>query len=244
MAKFQGSNELSKLLFDCHNKHGYRVEQYLDWFLDDVLADLTQRRKANPPPQEVIPTLFDLGQAYAKEVGMAEPFSDMLGQTYMDIVNIGGQKMLGQYFTPAAVAKMMNQLTYQKNESDKLFTVCDPACGSGVMLLTFAQVVAECEGLAGLENYSFTGVDLDPICAKMFAAQMLANVFIHQIEVGEIAVLQGNSLGLPSELKSVLHVSHNKHRVAPINHPKRLEGIRQAAEEKHFSADDQLEMFA
>lgn len=50
------------------------------------------------------------------------------------------------------------------------FTICDPACGSGIMLLAAAKNVPR--GLIDLGMIQFYGVDIDPICVEMARLNM------------------------------------------------------------------------
>lgn len=252
MAKPSVSNAISDRLISLNLKHGYRPEQYFSWAVDDHLADLTQQKKTDPPPKEVMPELFELGQLYSKEVVNNEPFTDVLGKTYMDLVSQGGQKMLGQYFTPEPVARMMSMINYpgdiQKSPENELYRVYEPSCGSGIMILQFCRTAMEHEGAEVLEKISLTAIDLDGLCAKMCAVQLLANAMLHRLSYGEILVLQGNSLGDPAKLKPLLHASHarfnGKLPEPPL--PDRLEMIQKATvnqAKQRAVFEDQLELF-
>lgn len=248
MAKITASNEISKKLISLHSKHGYRSEQYLVWAIDDYLADLTGQPKKEPPPKEVMPELFELGQLYAQAVIAAPPFTDVLGKTYMDLVSTGGQKMLGQYFTPEPIARLMAGLTAPDiTDINKaaLFKLYEPTCGSGVMVLQFMRCLVENHGAAVLEKISVTGIDLESVCAKMFAAQMLANGLIHGFSYGELLVLQGNSLGDPAKLNVIVHASHVKFegKLPPAKHPVRIEAIKEAAKGVIKHKEGQLTLF-
>ena len=252
MAKPTSSNAISEKLFSLHMTHGYSSEQYLAWAVDDYLADLTQQKKNNPPPQDVMPILFELGQLYAKEVINNAPFSDILGRTYMDLVSRGGQKMLAQYFTPEPVARLMAQLNsadgIDRVPQDDLYRVYEPTCGSGVMLLQVCNAMAEHHGEAILERVSITAVDLDRMCSKMTSVQLLANAMMHQFSYGEILVLHGNSLGDPTKLTPIVHATHARLKgvVLPAQHPARTEMIRKVVEatpEVKKRCEEQLALF-
>lgn len=236
MAKPSASNAISKMLFTLNMKNGHRSEQYLTWAIDDYLADLTQQKKSNPPPAEVMPQLHELGKLYAEEVIKSEPFTDILGRTYMDLVSQGGQKMLAQYFTPEPVARLMSQITFTGNIRDPfagdLFRVCEPCCGSGVMLLQACRTLTENEGWDVLGRVSLTAIDLDALCAKMTAVQLLANGMIHRFHYGELVVLSGNSLGDPTKLETVVHAYHASQvgKSVSAQHPARVRMIREVVE--------------
>ena len=77
----------------------------------------------------------------------------------------------------------------------------------------------------------------------MFAVQMLANTLVNGIQCGEIIALQGNSLGNPAELKTILHLSHTSHNVQSINHPARQQAIAEAVSNSAHNDYDQLALF-
>lgn len=188
---------------------GYRSDQYFSWMVEDCLASFGVRIQ-EPPPEAVRPIIFELSGLYAQAVINSEPFHDVLGSIYMALVSRHGQKHLGQYFTPWPVAFMMSRLVMGKTDfaaGKALVRVCDPACGSGVMMLAFASHVMKCNQ-DDLKRTAFIGIDLDRLCARMFPLQLLANSYIHQIEIGELLVFQGNALGHPDDLSVVIHVSH------------------------------------
>lgn len=103
-------------------------------------------------------------------------FYDVLGDLFMDCVSHGRN---GQFFTPQCICDMMAQMTYgQDLEEGK--TVCDPACGSGRMLLAVGKMQ---------RKLKFYGADSDHTCAKMAALNLLVNSM-----PGEIAWM--NSLSM------------------------------------------------
>jgi len=71
----------------------------------------------------------------------------------------------GQYFTPTPVCEMISAMTIGEALESRE-TICDPACGSGRMLLASAK----------LNRHSkFYGADLDSTCCKMALINMLLN---------------------------------------------------------------------
>lgn len=60
-----------------------------------------------------------------------------------------------------------------------LWRLCEPACGSGVLPLAFLHTLTERHGPGAARRWSLTAVDLDGDCARMAAAQLLANGLIH-----------------------------------------------------------------
>lgn len=146
----------------------------LDWFLEDVLADLTGQRPRQPPPAEALPTLRDLARLYAQAVFSAPPFDDLLGPLFMEVLCACGQCAQGPFFTPFHIARLMVDMTIPLHETppvDRLWRVCEPACGSGVMLLALCQRLLERQGPSALRAWSLTAIDRDATCATLTAVQ-------------------------------------------------------------------------
>ncbi len=83
----------------------------------------------------------------------------------------------------------------------------DPACGSGVMLLAKANHLLETKGAGELQQWLFHACDIDGICARMVAIQLAANCAIHRVEIGEIIVLQGDTLSASGTKQQILHAT-------------------------------------
>lgn len=170
---------------------------------------------------------------YDKAIGEAEPFLDILGPLYEELASRGGKQLLGQYFTPWPIASMMARMSNPTSlavPQDRLLTACDPAAGSGVMMLATASLILQEQGTEGLRRWSFCGCDLDEICSKMMAVQFAANCAVHKIVVGEVIVFRGNSLRPTEEKQVILHASAPGLTVPPSNAPFRQRLIADAAE--------------
>lgn len=185
----------------------YRPYERMRFFLSGI------RNLWGLPTQERVPEDAEEGvlraiEAYSQLVAAESPFEDILGPLYMELASHGSKQHMGQFFTPYEIAKMMNLMTIGEAlpQDRELVTVCDPACGSGVMLLSFLQIVLEKFGPEALKRISVTGVDLDAICVDMCATQLLANCNIHRLQVGEILIVRGNSLTL-EHMGTVLHAT-------------------------------------
>lgn len=237
-------NRLTQALLR-HGHDGYTPDQYFRWLLDDCLAAIG-RRIDDVPPEKVRDNICELATLYARIVEESAPFTDVLGDTYQELASNGHKKHLGQYFTPMPLAKMMALMTCGESiepEDGRLIRVCDPASGSGVMLLAFADVVAERAGnLEALKHYSFTGIDLDRVCALMAPLQLVANGLYHGAQYGELCFYQGNALGDPKDLAVVIHATRSDlpaETVTPAKHPARIEALREVAKAKA----EQLSLF-
>lgn len=106
---------------------------------------------------------------------MGNPAQDFLGSLYMGLDFGYGWK--GQFFTPWHVAEMMARLNISDDTGSELaekgyVSVCDPTCGSGVMLLAFANAFITVTGKDFTDKVLFVGQDLDPVVAKMCYIQL------------------------------------------------------------------------
>lgn len=96
---------------------------------------------------------------------------DTLGTFYEVLSSRGKRQTMGQFFTPETVCDFMTAITLTEDITGKGLSVCDPASGSGRMLISFH---AQAPG-----NYQY-GADLDAICAKMTAVNMVLHGCVGQ----------------------------------------------------------------
>ena len=180
----------------------WRISNLLDWMVQDVLADLTGRTPDYP--KEAMSIIAELSSEYARVVCQSPPFDDILGSLYMLLAK--GRikdKSMGQYFTPSNVCDLMAAMSLAEPlPTEYVERVMEPCAGSGGMLLALCRQVYK-QDPEKLVYYSFTGIDLDPICAHMTATQMLANAFIHGVSFAELFIYQGNALANPDALDLV-----------------------------------------
>lgn len=185
-------------------------------------------------PEKALPKVLNALKLYEDPVLDCEPFTDILGPVYMDLASRWGRSALGQFFTPQSIAVMMSTMTIGDEEPrGRLVTACDPTCGSGVMLLSLAQVLLRQDEPDRLRRYSFTGVDLDPICARMTVMQFMANCAIHKLEVGELVVFWGDRLLPWTKMDLLVHATSPSllpDEVVPDAHPARVLAIQAAAQ--------------
>lgn len=212
---------------------GYRHEphQMLTYFLSSV-RQLWKLPGLQEVPKEVAPAIGEAVEEYGRLVAAAPPFTDILGPVYMELRSRGSKQALGQFFTPWPIASMMARMTAGTRPATTegpLFRVCDPACGSGVMLLAFINTVLTDWGPDYLRRISVTGCDLDSFCAQMTMVQLLANCSMHDLVLGEVVVLRGNSLGPFENLETVLHANAPEIVSTPAQSPARLHALAGAA---------------
>ena len=101
---------------------------------------------------------------------------DALGNIYEYLAHASKAKALGQFFTPEGVCDMMARMTTGETGPGDEETSCDPACGSGRMLLAIHAL--------NPTRAIKVGADVDPVCAKMCAL----NFWLHGIR-GEVACM-------------------------------------------------------
>lgn len=123
---------------------------------------------------------MDHGSKHVDDLRSNGGWYDPLGRMYECVTSKNKSSRMGQYFTPEHVVDVMVRINppANSNEVQKIF---DPACGSGRMGLAAATHV--------LNNKTPSWVtmnDLDPICAKMTAANMCLNGI-----VGEVTCMNG-----------------------------------------------------
>lgn len=146
-----------------------RYNVFTDW-LDLMLYSL-QRDDENY--LEIIGSYTDTDPAglYAEafshlQTGLAQTDADLLGVIYEELGM--DTDSFGQYFTPHNICDMKAEMVTSIDEDqEEPYTVADPACGSGRLLLHAAKKIpADVDTL-------FYGQDKDATCAKMTALNMV-----------------------------------------------------------------------
>ena len=73
----------------------------------------------------------------------SKPFEDVIGGYYMECaISAKGQQWGGEFHTPKSICDLMAKLTrgdMATFPAEGPITVCDPACGAGAMILSFAE---------------------------------------------------------------------------------------------------------
>ena len=119
--------------------------------------------------------LFNLYTLAVEEL----PFRDILGTLFMrlDVNSVRA----GQFMTPWTIAEMMARMQFDRDGFEQIIrergtvSVCDPAVGSGVMLLAFAKVVHDSLGRWGTDRLRLYGTDIDQRCVSMCRIQLRMN---------------------------------------------------------------------
>ena len=142
---------------------------------------------------EMAPVMCEMFEAWSMACDNdGDGFYDALGDLFMECVSHGRN---GQFFTPQPVCDMMAELSHG-NDLQPGKTVCDPACGSGRMLLAMAKLE---------RRLKFFAADNDITCVKMATLNLLVNSM-----EGEVAWM--NTLSMEHyrsyHIKNVLYGSH------------------------------------
>ncbi len=147
------------------------------------------------------------GAEFARIMGLytdaveAFPFEDILGPLFMEL-DVKSARA-GQYFTPWPIAEMMARMNFDQADFELKaaekgeVTVCDPAVGSGVMLLAFAKVVHEALGWKGISRLKLYGQDIDERCVLMCRIQIRFNGLDHFGRIIRLSTMAG-ALGTPA----------------------------------------------
>lgn len=75
-----------------------------------------------------------------------KPFEDLLGPVYQEISSHKGKQMTGEFYTPRPICQLMVRMTAldpMDFPKDRPVTVCEPAGGTGGMILAFVEFYAE-----------------------------------------------------------------------------------------------------
>lgn len=122
-------------------------------------------------------------------LGLEQESQDFLGQVYMSL-NLGSQAN-GQYFTPYSVSKFMADINFTEIESlqnNQLITLSEPCCGSGALIIAFAQTLRE-HNINYQQKLFVEAIDISEMYFKM--------TYIQLSLLGIPAkVIQGDSLSL------------------------------------------------
>jgi type I restriction enzyme M protein len=139
------------------------IDYTIACFLVDGDKEVAERleRKYKNNYQIFNKLLIEILQAMDMKLNTAKWF-DPLGIVYETITSKWKSSKMGQFFTPESIVDLMTVMVNPEFGAKK--AVLDCACGSGRMLLASH---AHAPG-----NYQF-GADLDPVCTKMTAINML-----------------------------------------------------------------------
>ncbi len=106
-------------------------------------------------------------------MALEEKHQDFLGQIYMKL-NLGNVAT-GQFFTPYHISQFMAEINFTETEDklnqQEIITLSDPCCGSGGMIIAFAETMKK-------KNYNYQTqlfvevIDIDEMCFMMAFIQL------------------------------------------------------------------------
>ncbi len=105
---------------------------------------------------------------------------DIIGNAYMYLIErfaSGAGKKGGEFYTPHEISVVLAKLMSPKPGS----RICDPACGSGSLLITVSEEVKEADGTPS-HNYALYGQESN---GETWALSKM-NMFLHSINAAQI----------------------------------------------------------
>ncbi|GAA5501091.1 hypothetical protein Dxin01_00822 [Deinococcus xinjiangensis] len=94
-----------------------------------------------------------------------DPFTDLFGAIHMDRLSDWAKGHLGEFYTPDSLGIMMAKMTIRPPEIGRTLKVCEPAGGSGGLILAAAQALEDL-GVSRL-HMQVHYTDLSPFAVNM-----------------------------------------------------------------------------
>lgn len=171
--KFSGRHHRHEILSDCFECWAICISNMVDIpnFDEREKRYLHIIQKYDKADLDLMAQLFALvwdGLTKMPETG----FYDLLGELYM--LSDTSSKQAGQFFTPYDVSRVSAQLTLTGSDNLKndILTMYEPACGSGGMILAFADVLQnDCKINYAAHSFVLAG-DIDSRCVHMTYLQL------------------------------------------------------------------------
>lgn len=156
-------------------------------FLDLILAAL-ERREADymalvkSLDKGVLDTYVEM-YSLLYEYFISGYYGDPLGSFYMQSLSHGNN---GEYYTPWGVAYMMAQMVEPKPGD----IICDPCCGSGIMLLAARCIIHKKHGWIASSGYgrNIYGMDISSRAVKMAKINLYLTDYVYMICLMQQAV--------------------------------------------------------
>ncbi|MGK8203163.1 N-6 DNA methylase [Burkholderia cenocepacia] len=174
----------------------YALTEGAAWFNDDHLIALDEYRGH---PQAWAEQLA-LGAMYLELVKTSAPFTDVLGDVYGSAIAPKQAKAMGQHLTPAGLADGLARFAAQTGqgattgEANRPFNanegqiVCDPACGTGALLLANLRQAFAAHGKEGVARMYVFANDIDPAMVKATVVQIVQSSILHNVPFGGLRV--------------------------------------------------------
>ncbi len=111
---------------------------------------------------------------------------DFLGEMFN--MNGLGEHRKGQFFTPYHASKLMGRLhcinLKVDIENKDFITMCEPCCGSGGIIIAFADCMKE-EGINFQQKLYVEAMDIEEICYKMAYLQLSLLGIAAKVQLGD-----------------------------------------------------------
>ena len=134
------------------------ISNAVTWFPESVWKErerlyLDTVKKYKPDEMKMFTEMFELlGETLEAEA------ADVLGQIYME--SGMGSKAAGQFFTPFHLSKLCAELSLPEPDEHGIFTVNEPSCGGGGMIIAAAVVLRD-KGIDFQRKMRVVAQDLD-----------------------------------------------------------------------------------
>ena len=163
-------------------------------------------------------------------LGLEQEPRDLLGQVFMSL-NLGRQAN-GQYFTPYSVSKFMAEINFAEIESfqnNQLITLSEPCCGSGALIIAFAQTLRE-HNINYQQNLFVEAIDISEMCFKMTYIQLSLLGISAKVLLGDTLAMKFKEClytpfcylsGIDWKLKQ--QKQKNEFKISPINQGKTIQ---------------------
>lgn len=170
--------EVTKDMNKIWDKIHYKA--HFDQFLDIILAALERREDDYMSLIEGLDK--DVLNSYAEIYGILSAYfiegnyGDPLGNFYMDNFSHGKS---GEYYTPWNIAYMMARMLNPQPDQ----TVCDPTCGSGIMLMAARCIIHQNHGWLASSRYgrNLYGSDISNNAVRMTKINMYLTDYVYMI---------------------------------------------------------------
>lgn len=183
-----GQNDLAKMFYKYADHNRLDIVQAFEKFLDFVIDfNAPDWVKSRDPKEAFAANVFRAREEQPDLLGMmliyldiiarameGGSWTDPLGDLYMDITSRHKSSRMGQFFTPEDLCTLMAEISLDRNrkavdDTDQPITVNEPTAGSGRNVLAF-EMSRNRE-----QRCYYVAEELDPICAKMCACNMMAH---------------------------------------------------------------------
>ena len=94
------------------------------------------------------------------------PFTDVLGEFYLEVASHSSKQARGEFFTPSCISKAIAHMLFDPDvikAKNQPITVNEPACGSGGMVLAIAEMFAP----NSVDLLRVTCQDINPVAVDM-----------------------------------------------------------------------------